>query len=203
MSKPPFLDWDERFGGADYAYGKEPNEFLLSQAALFRPGMQALMPGDGEGRNGAYLASLGLDVLSVDQSKAGLAKAAALARERGAELRTELADLAEWEWPEASFDMVGLFYLHLPPRLQTGLHQGAARALKPGGMLLFEAFHPENIPLPSGGPKDPALLYTPEQLRAAFPGFRFQELERAEVMLQEGQFHKGPAVVTRALAFKP
>jgi 2-polyprenyl-3-methyl-5-hydroxy-6-metoxy-1,4-benzoquinol methylase len=88
--------WETRFSPPGYVFGKEPNAFLKSQAHRFRPGQTALAVADGEGRNGVWLAEQGLDVLAVDFSTTALAKAHALAQERGVRLRTEVADLTAW-----------------------------------------------------------------------------------------------------------
>src|SRR3990170_3388209 len=101
-----FERWEGRFSAAGYVFGTAPNAFLKSQAHLLKPGQKALALADGEGRNGVWLAEQGLDVLAVDFSPKALAKAQALAKERGVNLRTELADLATWAWPAESFDVI-------------------------------------------------------------------------------------------------
>ena len=82
------LAWDERYQNGGFEFGEAPNLYLQSQAHRLRPGMRALAVGDGEGRNGVWLAGQGLDVTSVDWSGVGLAKAASLARHRGVALKT-------------------------------------------------------------------------------------------------------------------
>jgi len=77
------LAWDERYQNGGFEFGEAPNLYLQSQAHRLRPGLRALAVGDGEGRNGVWLAGQGLEVTSVDWSGVGLAKAAALARQRG------------------------------------------------------------------------------------------------------------------------
>lgn len=42
--------WDERYGGADYVYGTEPNDFLRGQIQNLPPG-RVLCVAEGEGRN--------------------------------------------------------------------------------------------------------------------------------------------------------
>ena len=59
--------WDERYSQPGFVYGTEPNEFLASVAARIPIG-PVLSLGEGEGRNAAFLASLGHRVLAVDQS---------------------------------------------------------------------------------------------------------------------------------------
>ena len=55
--------WDERYASEHYLFGTEPNEFLVSQRHLLKPGMSCLAVADGEGRNGVWLAQQGLQVL--------------------------------------------------------------------------------------------------------------------------------------------
>jgi len=44
--------WQERFGTADYAFGKAPNFFLATSKPLLPKSGKALAVADGEGRNG-------------------------------------------------------------------------------------------------------------------------------------------------------
>ena len=87
--------WIERYAGPEYFYGTEPNAFLAEQAHRLQGPVLSLA--EGEGRNAVYLASLGLDVHAVDLSDVGLGKAQILARQKGVAIRTEVADLREFE----------------------------------------------------------------------------------------------------------
>jgi len=73
------LAWDERYASGGFQFGEAPNDYLRSQSWRLRPGMHAVVPGDGEGRNGVWLAAQGLAVTSLDWSPVGVAKAEALA----------------------------------------------------------------------------------------------------------------------------
>src|SRR5271154_5940013 len=105
-SATEFERWEQRFAAPEYVFGTEPNAFLKSQAGMLPKSGKALAIADGEGRNGVWLAEQGLDVLSMDFSPTALAKAKALARERGVTLRLVQADILNWEWPNAEFDVV-------------------------------------------------------------------------------------------------
>jgi SAM-dependent methyltransferase len=195
--------WDRRYSEPGYAYGTEPNAFLVSQRHRLRAGMRALAVGDGEGRNGVWLAAQGLEVLSVDASRVGLAKARALAEERGVRIRTEVADLASWTWPRAAFDLVVSIFVHLDPRQRPLIHQAMVEALAPGGWLILEAFTPAQLGLRSGGPTAREWLYTAEQLRADFAGTEIVLLEETSTDLAEGVYHRGRAAVVRLVAKRP
>ncbi|MHA7600408.1 class I SAM-dependent methyltransferase [Alicycliphilus sp. T452] len=196
--------WDQAFDIPGYKYGTAPNAFVREQAARLRPGGRVLVPGDGEGRNGVWLAAQGHEVLSVDGSAVGLAKARELARQQGVPLRTELADLAQWTPGPAGFDAVVLTYVHLPSAIRADAHRRLAAALRPGGWLVLEAFTPQQLAYASGGPKDADMLYSTQQLRADFAGLLREELAwDGVVQLDEGPGHQGAAHVLRWLAQAP
>ena len=197
------LAWDRRYAEGRDLFGAAPNEYLRSQSWRLRPGMVALALGDGEGRNGLHLARLGLDVLSVDWSATGLNRAAARAAAEGVALRTEQADLARWGWPEGRFDLVAWIFLHLPPEDRAAVCAGAMRALKPGGMLVLECFSPAQEGRRSGGPREPALLWTRAIAEREFAGLEVLELLDGTVRLDEGPKHQGAAEVVRALMRRP
>lgn len=190
--------WDQRFAGPDYKYGTEPNAFLCEQATRLTPASQVLVPGDGEGRNGVWLAQQGHCVTSVDASAVGLQKARDLATSRGVALNTELVDLADWAPQPTSVDAVVLIYTHLPSAIRRRAHRALAQGLRARGWLILEAFHPAQLSFDSGGPKDTDMLYTPEQLSADFADLITPVLAwHGEIRLSEGGGHQGQAHVTR------
>src|SRR5271165_1800860 len=132
--------WDQRYQ-TGLLFGSEPNEYLRSQAYRLKPGMKAIAVAEGQGRNSVWLAQLGLDVLAADISAVALTDAESLAAERGVRVRTECADLTTWRWPAAEFDLAVEIFAHFPAVVRSGIHAGIVRALKPGGLLIFEGFH--------------------------------------------------------------
>ena len=196
--------WDQAYSDVEgYKYGEQPNAFLKEQAHRIPPRARVLLPGDGEGRNGVWLAEQGHQVCALDNSAVGLAKAEALAHRRQVTLQTVLVDLADWQPEPASADAVVLTYLHLPPPLRTPVMHKLVQALKPGGVLLLEAFHPRQLQYSSGGPKNEAMLYTLDMLRGDLAA-DMQELlaSESETLLDEGPGHQGPAYVTRWIGQK-
>jgi SAM-dependent methyltransferase len=195
--------WDQRFSEPGFKYGTQPNAYLQAQASKFQSPARLLVPGDGEGRNGVWLAEQGHDVLSVDNSSVGLKKATGLASSRGVKLATALVDLSDWAPPQSSFDAVILIYTHLPKAIRQRAHRALAQGLKPGGLLLLEAFHPGQLAFSSGGPKDLDMLYTPELLDEDFAGLlETTESWQGETDLSEGPGHQGRAHVTRWLGLR-
>jgi SAM-dependent methyltransferase len=199
--------WDERYKGDEFAFGAAPNAFLVSQARHLKPGQRALAPGDGEGRNGVWLAEQGLTVDTVDVSPLGVAKAKKLAQMSCVGIHAILADLLTWDWPRGAYDIVAALYIHFFDADRPRMHRAMLDALKPGGVLILEAFRPEQIDFQkahrSGGPKSADMLYSREKLAADFAGADILLLEEATVDLDEGPRHKGPAAVIRAVIGKP
>lgn len=195
--------WTARYATPDYIFGTEPNSFLRAQAALLRPGQTALAVADGEGRNGVWLAEQGLDVLSIDAVPAALAKAQALAATRGVPLRTAQADLADYVWPEAAFDVVAAIFIQFAgPALRTRIFAGIIRALKPGGLLLLQGYRPEQLAYGTGGPSVVENLYTRHLLQDAFAGFAQLDIAEHDSEVSEGSAHSGMSALIDLVARK-
>jgi SAM-dependent methyltransferase len=190
--------WDERYAGEEYGFGSEPNAYLRSQAHHLRRGMSALVPGDGEGRNGVWLARQGLEVTTLDLSEVGAAKARRLAESHGVQIDARQGDLRTWNWPVDRFDVVALLFVHFDVDVRPVLHGRMLAALKPGGLIVIEGFHPDRF-----GPKGEAGAlgrhYSIELLRQDFTAAVELELSEATVKLAEGSWHVGAARVVRGV----
>ncbi|MGB2628441.1 MAG: class I SAM-dependent methyltransferase [Candidatus Acidiferrum sp.] len=196
----PATMWDERYGRAEAVYGHEPNAFLKDQAArLLKAGAAVLVPADGYGRNGLWLAKQGFAVTTVDVSPVGVDRARKAAKDSGVLPEILLADLNAWQWPLGEFDAVVSIYFHLPPAERPQIHRSMIKALKRGGIVVLEAFTPEQLRFSSGGPKQVELLYTASLLREDFTATEVLELTECQVELNEGKMHSGPAAVVRAI----
>lgn len=192
--------WNERYASDEFVYGTEPNAFLAQNAKILTGPVLSLA--EGEGRNAVFLASLGLDVLGVDASEVGLAKAHKLAASRGVTIRTKVVDLADYEPPENSFGSVVSISAHLPSAIRQRLYPLVERSLKPGGIMLLEAYSKAQLTRDTGGPKDLDLLMTCADLEKEFPNcapLLSREIEREVV---EGKFHTGLASVVQFIARK-
>ena len=195
--------WEQRYSEPGYAYGTEPNAFLVSQRHRLKPGMKARAVADGEGRNGVWLAQQGLEVLSVDASPTALKKARGLAAARGTTIRTECTDLTGWSWPRDSFDLVAAIFIHFPPEHRPRMHRAMLDSLKPGGLLIMEAFHVDQLKHKSGGPPVLEMLYAADMLARDFAGAERLELQELLTELHEGAYHSGTAAVVRGVWRKP
>jgi cyclopropane fatty-acyl-phospholipid synthase-like methyltransferase len=195
--------WETRFRSPDYVFGTAPNAFLKAQAHRLHPGQTALSVADGEGRNGVWLAEQGLDVLAVDFSPAALAKAQALAQKRGVKLRTEIADLTNWRWPEAAFDVIAAIFMQIVfPAERAALFTNLKRALKPGGLLLMQGYRVEQLTYRTGGPPEPERLYTRALLEEAFGDMAELEIREHDSAINEGTGHVGMSALIDLIAKK-
>ena len=184
--------WEARFSVPDYVFGTQPNAFLRAQAHLLPARGRALAVADGEGRNGVWLAEQGLDVLSVDFSPEGQAKARALARERGVSLKVEQADMTRWTWAPEAFDVVAAIFVQFAdPAQRAAMFDGIKRTLKPGGLLLLEGYGLKQLEYGTGGPRARDHLYTRELLEQAFSDFASLDIREHDTAIEEGKHHVG------------
>jgi SAM-dependent methyltransferase len=206
--KPPDSNagaqWDARFSAEDYVYGTSPNGFLVEVTPSLPPApARVLSIGEGEGRNGVYLASRGYQVTAVDASAVGLRKAERLAAERGLSITTVVTDLSGFSITPGAWDVVVAIFCHLPNPLRQSVHRAAVEGLRPGGMFVLEAYTPAQLARRTGGPPVRELLYTAEELREELAGLEFPILRELERDVVEGRLHTGRAAVVQVLGRKP
>jgi SAM-dependent methyltransferase len=191
--------WNDRYAAAGHFYGEAPNAFV-AEVALQIPAGPVLCLAEGEGRNAVHLATLGHRVTALDQSEVGLAKARRLAAERGVEIETVVADLADYSIAVAAWAGIVATFAHLPPALRRRVHRDVVAGLQPGGVSILEAYTPAQLAFGTGGPKLPELLMTLADLREELSGLKFliaRELERDVI---EGSGHNGRGAVVQILA---
>jgi SAM-dependent methyltransferase len=186
-------DWNEKWRGrlTEARHAEtigQPNRFLASVAEGLTPGL-ALDLACGAGRNAVWLAENGWRVVGVDFSQDGLAAARMLAEEHGVEVELREADLLEYEADPGAFDLVLVLYLQLPEGERRLVLERAAAAVTPGGKLLLVGHDATNLTHGYGGPKDPRVLYTAEEIVDELPGLRIERAERVErpVVTDEGE----------------
>jgi SAM-dependent methyltransferase len=192
--------WNDRYAGDDYMYGTEPNAFLAEHCNVLTGPVLSLS--EGEGRNAVFLASRGLEVLGVDISNVALEKAKKLAASRGVEIKTLLADLATYE-PEANhYGSVVSIFAHLPGTVRNRLYPLIEQSLKPGGILLLEAYTKHQLTRDTGGPKDVDMLMTMDKLQREFPNLEPVHLRELEREITEGAAHSGMGSVVQFIGKK-
>lgn len=197
--------WYERYSKEEYIYGKDPNVYIKEKLDSLNPG-KILFPAEGEGRNSVYAAKNGWEVYGFDASSAGKTKAEALAKANGVKIHYEVLKTEEADYPKDSFDALVFSYAHFPGDRRS-IHRKLAEAVKPGGILILEAFnkdqiHNQKVNLKAGGPKNIEMLYDLEEIKEDFKDFEFMEAKNEEVMLKEGDHHVGKGNVVRIFGRK-
>ena len=194
--------WQSRFEQKDYYYGTQANDFLQQHALIIPAKGRVLSIGEGEGRNAVYLASLGYEVTAIDIANSGLEKVRQLAAAHGVHVQTQQADLNHYQFDCSSWDGIISIFCHLPPRLRREVHQNAARALKPNGVLLLEAYTPAQLNFDTGGPKQLHYLYNADELAIDFNALHIDSLQELKRDIHEGQGHTGLSAVVQLIAHK-
>jgi SAM-dependent methyltransferase len=190
-------DWNRRYLDREHEHEPpaEPNRFVFAELAALAPG-RALDLGCGMGRNAVWLAEGGWDVTAVDFSDVAVRRARRLAARRGVRVEWLRADLRNYAPPEGAFDLVLLAYVHLPREERRLVLRRAAAALAPGGTLLAVGHDLRNLTEGWGGPSNPDVLYTPDDLVADLEGLA---IERAERVTRTVETDEGEAEAVDAL----
>jgi SAM-dependent methyltransferase len=165
--------WDERYAASDLVWSATPNVWIEELTSGLLPG-RVLDLAAGEGRNALWLAARGWDATAVDFSQVALDRAQQLADERLGEqasrFHTERADLLIYSPPPSGFDLVLVVYLQIPAEQRWMVMRTAAAALAPGGRLIVIAHDTENLKHGFGGPQDPDVLYTAQDVVSDLEG---------------------------------
>lgn len=172
--------WDERYAASELVWSREPNQFVAAELADLPPG-SAVDLAAGEGRNAIWLASHGWSATAVDFSQVALDKGARLAGDL--DVTWVRADATTWR-PPAPIDLVVVAYLQVPAADRRATVRSAVRMLRPGGTFLLVAHDSTNLAEGTGGPQDPAVLMSAEDVLADLDGIEV-EVVRAERVARE------------------
>lgn len=187
--------WDARYAGSELVWSAAPNQFVHGALAAKAPG-RALDLAAGEGRNALWLASLGWEVTAVDFSEVALDKGRAVEQSLSLERQISWvrADVTEWT-PDGEYDLAVVAYLQLPEAERTKAVRRAFGALRLGGELLWVAHDSTNLVEGTGGPQDPEVLMTADDVLSDLGGERFEVIvaERVERMVPQDDGHGGEA----------
>ena len=192
-------DWDLRYAAVENLWALKPNRFLVAEVADLPPG-RAIDLACGEGQNAIWLATLGWEVAGVDYSEVAVAKARARAERDGVDVTFTCADLVAFEPERAAYDLVLVLYLHIPSTGRVPVHAKAAGAVAPGGTFLLLGHDLSNLTQGVGGPSDPDILYTADEIRAELPGLAIQ---KATTVLRDVDGEDRDAIDTIVRARRP
>lgn len=198
--------WNERYSKEEFAYGEQPNTYLKQQLEQLQVGT-LLLPAEGEGRNAVFAASLGWKVSAFDISIEGKNKALQLAASKNVTMDYQVGPLDTMNYQDGQFDAIALIYAHFPANIKSAYHKRLDHYLRPGGVIIFEAFSKKHIEYLAkdekvGGPKEVAMLFSIAEIKSDFPNYDIIELEEKEIELNEGQFHNGTGSVIRFVGRK-
>ncbi|WP_413512326.1 class I SAM-dependent methyltransferase [Myroides odoratus] len=198
--------WNDRYSSSAYAYGEEPNLFLEDKLQKVEP-QKILFAAEGEGRNAVYAASKGWEVAAFDISTEAYKKAIQLATKKEVTIEYQVGDLFELDFTTHQFDVIALIYAHFPAAIKSSYHKKLLSLLKPGGLVVFEAFSKNHIKLKEenpkvGGPSDIDDLFSIDEIEADFSTCSFLQLEEVVIDLNEGIYHQGQGSVIRFIAQK-
>jgi 2-polyprenyl-3-methyl-5-hydroxy-6-metoxy-1,4-benzoquinol methylase len=193
--------WNDRYTESEFAYGKEPNQFLKEHIHLLPKG-KVLFVAEGEGRNAVFASKNGYQVAAFDYSDSGRKKTLALALENNVEIEYEVSDVLQLSYQKNSFDAIVFIFAHFPSDIRKEAHQELLGLIKPNGKVLFEAFEKEQICYTSGGPKDSTMLFSEDEVRNEFVDITFDFLKTELVILNEGPYHQGEGKVIRFIGTK-
>ncbi len=158
--------WNRKYTERDLTEPGKPSPILVSTVSGLTPG-RALDLAAGQGRHAFYLARQGWDTTAVDFSEVAVEKGRMLSRQLVLPVRWEVRDLTDYTPEQAHYDLVCMFYLHMPWEEYSEILLRAAGAVKQGGTLLVVGHDHSNIEQGSGGPQDPEILYSPQKIVAA------------------------------------
>lgn len=193
-------DWDERYAEPGWAFGTEPNDFLREQVHALPERSRVLCLADGEGRNSVWLAREGHQVTAVDTSRVGLEKAKRLAEDHEVSITTVLADLAEFPFERDAWDAVVSIFAHVPVPVRQRAHSALAWTLRPGGVLVLEAYRPQQLERGTGGPPDDSRMLDLSRLGAELSSLEWLIAREVERPVVEGRYHTGMASVVQLVA---
>lgn len=194
--------WDERYAASDLVWSDTPNMWVEQVAGSLPPG-RALDLAAGEGRNALWLAERGWEATAIDFSLVAVNRSREMAARRLGDnmdrFEANQGDLLQVRPRSFAYDLVMVVYLQIEEGERFLVLRTAAQSVAPGGLLLVVAHHTDNLTEGTGGPQDPAVLYTEKDIvdDLADTGLAIERAERAlrPVQKEDGIVNAIDAVV--------
>ncbi len=193
--------WNERYSEPGLAYGPDPNIFIKSFLDKHEPG-RILFPAEGQGRNAIYAAIKGWKVDAFDYSEIARQKALQESERAGVQINYWVEELQTFSSDSSIYDAIALCYVHIAQEERKLFYESLIDALKPGGLLVMEAFTRTQLAYRSGGPKTEDLLYSQEIVELDFRSLETVFIQELKTKLNEGKYHVGEAHVVRYVGRK-
>lgn len=168
--------WDDKYAVDEFIYTKDANRFVKELctpliAKIGKKGKVIDLAG-GEGRNSVWFAEQGWQAEDIDFSKNALSKFLKFAEERGVsdKVFAVLGDATGFESVLTPVDIGLVGYLQIPmPDLFESIEL-LIENIKSGGYLIGVWHARENLQGGFGGPQDPAVLPTADEMREFLAG---------------------------------
>lgn len=183
--------WDNSFSDKDFVYGERENVFIHEMSDIIPAHSKVGCFAEGEGRNAVYLAKMGHDVTSFDQSTIGLKKTKTLAQENHVKVDTVEIDLTKEKVGSNQFDAAILVYGHVPKNDQPFLIDSMINSVKPGGYVMFEVYSEDQLDYKTGGPQSVDMLYNPADILHWIKDYKCIHFYYGEATRNEGKRHNG------------
>jgi SAM-dependent methyltransferase len=183
--------WNRILTSPKAAFSRAPNAFLVEMIKGVKPG-RSLDVGMGQGRNTIYLAQQGWDSVGFDPADRAVAVAQQQATAAGVKITTAVAREEDFDWGTDKWDLIVLSYVGA-----RAVADKTIRALRPGGMVIVEAFHRDAT---KDGPVGGGVVFDTNELLQVFPGLRVIRYEDAKAV---GDFGLAETRVVRLAAIKP
>lgn len=183
--------WDAAFMTSQ-TINREPNRWLASAVQGAKPG-RALDVGVGQGRNAVFLAKQGWTVTGIDIAGEGMRLAREQAAAAGVKVDTVYASDRDFDFGLEQWDLVAFIYM--PVR---GFPQKVFRSLRPGGLVVAEAFGDAGDPARAGDD----VHYAPGEMRRLFEDAGF-EIVRYEEPTDVADYGLQRVPLVRLVARRP
>ena len=183
--------WNQILTAEKPRFNTAPNGFLVEMVKGRKPGT-ALDVGMGQGRNGIWLAQQGWDVTGFDPADKAVELARQTAQKLGVQLKTEITTSEKFDFGERRWDLILVSYAGA-----RGMTDIVQRALKPGGIVVVEAFHRDAT---KGSNIGAAVVFDTGELPSLFPQLR---VVRYEEPVTAPDFGPGKVRVVRYCAERP
>ena len=163
--------WNRILTSEKPAFNTQPNAFLVEMLKGRAPGA-ALDVGMGQGRNALYLAQQGWAVTGFDPADKAVAQANATAAKLGVKLTTVIQGSEDFDFGENRWDLVVLSYVTV-----RDIADRVVRSLKPGGIVVVEAFHRD---VTRARPVGAGVVFDSNELLTLFAKLRVLRYEDAD-----------------------
>lgn len=183
--------WDNSFSDENFVYGEKENIFINNKSIIIPAHSKVVCFAEGEGRNAVYLAKLGHDVTTYDQSIIGLGKTKTLASQNNVEVETMEMDLTKEKIKPNQYDAAIMVFGHVPKEDQPFLMESMIGSVKPGGYILFEVYSEAQLAYLTGGPTSVDLLYNPADILHWIKDYKCIHFYYGEAERNEGKRHAG------------